>query len=110
MKSRDRVSRSRVREHFHAALELDGDARARYLDDIAARDMKLRNEVEALLDATAKSEAYFERVSDVVSQIPLDGQLPQDRLVGRWRLLRLCSPMMLLTFYICGRSNTTARW
>ena len=105
MKSRDRVSRSRVREHFHAALELDGDARARYLDDIAARDMKLRNEVEALLDATAKSEAYFERVSDVVSQIPLDGQLPQDRLVGRWRLLRLIGRGGMGSVYLAERAD-----
>ena len=105
MNDRHRANRSRVREHFHAALELDGEDRVRYLDDIAARDSGLRSEVEALLDATAGSEAYFERVSDVVSNIPLDGQLPQDRLVGSWRLLRLIGRGGMGSVYLAERAD-----
>lgn len=50
-------------ELFLAALDLEADQRSLFLDGACAGDPALRIEVEALLDASARSSEYFDRLS-----------------------------------------------
>ena len=50
----------RIEEVFHAALPLDADARAAYLDGACAGDAALRAEVESLLAALKEHEGFLQ--------------------------------------------------
>lgn len=50
----------KIRELFHAALELDGPQRTRYLDQACARDESLRQEVEVLLSRHGRAGSFLE--------------------------------------------------
>ncbi|MFZ5439592.1 MAG: serine/threonine-protein kinase, partial [Myxococcota bacterium] len=72
---------ARVNEVFHRALELEGDARTRYLDEACAGDDALRAEVRSLLDADARAAGFLQTPVGAVSEAP-----PAE--VGPWRVLR----------------------
>src|SRR5215469_13972658 len=50
----------KIRELFHAVLELDSPERARYLNQACAEDASLRQEVEALLSRHGRAESFLE--------------------------------------------------
>src|SRR5262245_37415691 len=80
-----------IEEFFHAALKREGASRAEFLSQACADNRELRERVEALLDALARSPEYI--VADH-PLVPFDAEpqppvAPQagERL-GPYRLLR----------------------
>ena len=54
----------RVVELFHAALELEPEARSAFLDQACAGDEELRREVEAMLASDAKPGGFLDKPAD----------------------------------------------
>jgi len=54
----------RVVELFHAALELESEARRAFLGEACASDVELRQEVETMLAADAKSGGFLDQPAD----------------------------------------------
>jgi eukaryotic-like serine/threonine-protein kinase len=84
----------RVDEIFHAALDRDTSARARYLQDACKDDDSLRIEVEALIESHEKESSLFEKpvAEDLAAEIlarkntsrtPMFGQV-----VSHYRILQ----------------------
>ncbi|HYL11263.1 MAG TPA: protein kinase [Candidatus Acidoferrales bacterium] len=79
---------SRVEQVFHLALEVEESQRAAFLEQTCAGDGELRSEVEALLAADKKAEAFLESPAlEVIGQAPgmpsRDGSgAEEDRLPG----------------------------
>lgn len=72
----------RVVELFHAALELEPEARSAFLAQACAGDEELRREVEAMLAADAKSDGFLDRPAD---DLAASAMRPGDHrsLIGR---------------------------
>ena len=54
----------RIQEILADALELEGEARVRYLDGTCGDDPALRDEVDSLLRASEEADAYFTDLAD----------------------------------------------
>jgi serine/threonine-protein kinase len=75
-----------VEQIFFAAIDLDPSARDAFLERACAGDTSLRGEVEALLDASARSADYFDKLPDRLGIANLlgggDGHAGTGRTVG----------------------------
>jgi serine/threonine-protein kinase len=58
------ISSRQAEQLFLVALELKPDRRLAFLDEACAGDPEMRAEVEALLEAAARSEDYFEKLPE----------------------------------------------
>lgn len=80
-----------VQALFHEAVELEAEARHRYLDAACGEDAELRSEVEALLRADDADETMLDRdlgtLADGILEEPGEGALPE--VVGPYRILRM---------------------
>jgi hypothetical protein len=72
---------ARVGELFHRALELEGDARERWLDEGSAGDRTLYKEVRELLQAHDRAGSFLE--SPLVASAPLAPGFELQRELGR---------------------------
>lgn len=71
----------RIRDVFEQAVELDGEARERYLDEQCGSDGNLRSEVLRLLAADGASSLALEELADeLIEDLSTEG--PQVSLVG----------------------------
>jgi hypothetical protein len=61
----------RVVELFHAALELEPEARPAFLRQTCASDEELRQEVEAMLAADAKSNGFLDQPADDLAALAM---------------------------------------
>ncbi len=67
----------RIEELFHAALELDLDARSAFLQQACGADADLRREVESLLQSAEKPMDFVpEAVREVAQKIASGGSHP----------------------------------
>jgi len=76
-----------VTEMFHAALACDASARTRYLEHACAGDRALREEVEGLLSAHAKTGLFGE--SPLVASSTHRSRLEPGVILGPYRIDRL---------------------
>jgi hypothetical protein len=62
-----------------SALDLEGDARTRFLDEQCAGDVALRHEIESLLRAARDAEDFLETpvMKDATTLVESQPQLPQ---------------------------------
>ena len=68
---------------FADALERAADTRAAYLDRLCAGDDELRAEVDAMLEAAARADSYFDRFPERLGIASfLDAEAPQAGAVG----------------------------
>ena len=75
---------------FAEAHDLDAEAREELLNRTCANDITLREEVEALLQASNSASNYFQKFSERLNTITteqVDAQQPGLEQVGPWRLL-----------------------
>ncbi len=77
----------RIEELFHAALELEPEARAGFLDEACAGDFELRAEIEALLWADAEAPEYIVASAPVIESESNAPPRTGER-IGQYRLLR----------------------
>jgi len=79
----DPVTWARIEAIFREALELEGDARRRFIDRRCAGDAALRAEVSALLDADAEAGSFLAEPAAVFAAgIPTEDPLEPPRASG----------------------------
>lgn len=70
-----------VKEKLYAALELEGQLRAAYLDEIARQDPELRNELDSLLASHEQASASFlNQPAAAIATLLSD---PAEEMIGR---------------------------
>jgi non-specific serine/threonine protein kinase len=76
----------RIQHLFACALELNASARDAFLDAMCAADPALRDDVDSLLAAHAKSEGFSSRAT-VLEDLPLPNRLSEGTVVdGKYRI------------------------
>ncbi len=93
---------------FAEALALEPGARRQFLVDQCGGDEALLEEVASLLDAADQSEAFFDRLSNEVGLPSLaDGEqpLPENEVVGNWRLKRVIGRGGMGAVYLAERAD-----
>ncbi|HEU4663614.1 MAG TPA: serine/threonine-protein kinase [Dokdonella sp.] len=106
----DQQAWERVRALFERALELDADARARFLDAACAGEVELRGEVEAMLraDADAPASGFAAATPEFAEAIggrEREADAWVGRRVGVWRLLREIGRGGMGTVYLAERAD-----
>lgn len=106
-----------VREHFHALLDLESEARASELAELARVDPMLAREVAQLLEhAEGRTEAFEDELLAVPAAslhealaahggAAADGPLPGDARLGPWRLLKPIGAGGMGTVYLAERAD-----
>ena len=69
----------RVVDLFHAALELEQEARPAFLTQTCASDVALRQEVEAMLARDAKSHGFLDQQADDLAASAMRAGSDRDR-------------------------------
>jgi eukaryotic-like serine/threonine-protein kinase len=83
------MNRQRIDEIFAQAIEIDGGERAAWLGRACAGDGELRAEVERLLRAYARADAFLEHPPDLIRAAALSaGREDAPQQFGVWRVLR----------------------
>ncbi|MEM7502668.1 MAG: serine/threonine-protein kinase [Pseudomonadota bacterium] len=98
----------RAKELFLEAQTLDPSTRVQFVSERCGADEKLFSEVSSLLEASEQSETYFQRLSSNVSLASLateEPPLPDNKLIGHWRLVRLLGRGGMGTVYLAERSD-----
>ena len=89
---------ARVNEVFQLALELEGPARARCLEEVCGTDAALLAEARSLLEADELAGAFLEApAASPTEAVPAE--------VGPWRLLRELGRGGMGTVYLAERSD-----
>jgi len=89
---------ARVNELFHAALEREGEARERFLQDACAGDGALLSEVRSLLEADAQAGSFL----DTTPGLPPE---PPPSEIGPWKLGDELGRGGMGTVYLAERSD-----
>lgn len=89
---------ARVNEVFHRALELEGDARTKYLEETCGEDAALLAEVKSLLEADAKADSFLATPAGAV-----EDTAPTE--VGPWRIVRELGRGGMGTVYLAERAD-----
>ncbi len=92
---------ARVNEVFHRATELEGAARARYLEEACAGDAELLDEVRSLLDADGRASGDF-----LETPAGARPEAPPVR-IGAWRVVRELGRGGMGTVYLVERADGT---
>jgi hypothetical protein len=75
---------------FHAALELEPDGRAAFLDEACAGDADLRREVETLLQSSGETMGFLQNpVLYAAQEITAGDQDRSGECIGAYRLVRV---------------------
>ncbi len=92
---------AKVNEVFNGALDREGDARQRYLEEACATDASLLAEVRSLLDAEQKAGSFMEKPAATLTEAAPPTQ------VGPWRILEELGRGGMGTVYLAERSDGT---
>jgi len=98
----------RAEEIFTHAHALDSETRAEYVTSTCGSDQQLHDEVTSLLAAAHESEAYFNRLTGQVGLAALaedENPLPENKMVGQWRLQRLIGRGGMGAVYLAERAD-----
>jgi tetratricopeptide (TPR) repeat protein/tRNA A-37 threonylcarbamoyl transferase component Bud32 len=98
----------RAAEIFLEAQTLDADTRAHFVSTACGDDADLVRAVNKLLAASSESEVYFEGLSGKVglgSLVQDDSPLPQDKVIGSWRLLKRIGRGGMGAVYLAERAD-----
>ncbi len=93
---------------FVTALDLAEEDRLAYLEDQCAADGTLRAEVESLIKAATTAEVYFTNLADqfgITSVLRGDAELPGDRAIGPYQLIRLIGRGGMGAVYLAERAD-----
>jgi serine/threonine-protein kinase len=99
---------AKAAELFDKAQALPVAERENFLVEACAGDDDLLTELRSLLAAAARSEVYFERLSNRVGLSSLaddDHSLPANRLVGKWRLSKVIGRGGMGAVYLAERAD-----
>ncbi len=99
---------AQVEALFVAASELDFDSRGEFLDESCGTDARLREELDSLLTAANESEAYFDGLARRFGLYALaddSAELPDERQIGSWRLLRIIGRGGMGAVYLVERAD-----
>jgi serine/threonine-protein kinase len=104
---------SRIQDAFHAASELTGDERRRYLERVAAGDESFLSRVLELLDEDERSDSLLDRgVAGAARAVLGEGRpyVPPTAAFGPYRLIRPIGEGGTAVVYLAERDdlNTTA--
>jgi serine/threonine-protein kinase len=98
----------RIEYLFYAALELEPDSRAAFLDQTCRDDAELRKEVESLLQSDRQTMGFLRKpVLDATKQIA-SGALSGKR-IGVYQLLRLLGEGGMGKVYLAARADDLYR-
>src|SRR5262245_21342599 len=103
---------AKVEELFDAALDVPPDERASFLDRACGSDPLLRAEVESLLDAYQKAEAFIEtRAIDVAARsLAEDSELSlTGKTMGRYQIVSLIGAGGMGEVYLAHDSQMDRR-
>ncbi len=98
----------RASELFAQAQARAPETRAQFVVDACGTDQDLLDEVTSLLDAAEHSEEFFEGLSDKVGLSVLandDPPLPENKLIGQWRLKRVIGRGGMGAVYLAERAD-----
>ncbi len=95
----------RIEHLFHAALELEPDARAAFLDESCGGDPELHREVESLLHSSGKTLGFLsDPVRNAVQGIAEEEALSGKR-IGAYQVLRLIGEGGMGKVYLAARAD-----
>jgi len=97
----DRASYARLRELFHAAVELPPDEQARFLAGLESEE---RGELAELLAASAKTGDPIAALAPIDDVVDLSGQR-----VGAWQLEKLIGQGGMGAVYLAARADGVVR-
>ena len=79
----------RIQELFHAAIDLRGESRAKFLDQACGDDAELRRELDAVLASSGKIEGLIREAVDDATNVAADlEQLPPGTEMGWYRVVQ----------------------
>lgn len=78
----------RLEELFHAALERPGGERAVFLDEACGGDGELRAELDRLLQAEARADAFVGSTAGGLGRMAAAAVLPHPDHIGAYRIVR----------------------
>jgi len=93
---------------FAEAREQPRESRIGFVTTACHGDQALLDEVLSLLDAADRSEGYFEQLSDKVGLLSSTGRdavLPEDKVIGRWRIERVIGRGGMGSVYLAYRAD-----
>lgn len=96
-----------LRQAFDAAIALDGEARAAYLDEVAAANPALGQELRQLVAADAVSDAGIPASIQAAASALTDdaGDFWIGRTLGHWRVLRRLATGGMGAVFVAERSD-----
>lgn len=99
----------RIEQLFYAALELEPDQRAAYLEESCAGDAELRDEVESLLLSSGQTMGFLHQQVDQMAQPNAFREELSGRRIGAYQALRLLGEGGMGQVYLASRADDLYR-